>query len=138
MRFLRSPFTVSSESNRVGLRLTGVPIAPVDGADIVSEGIVTGAVQVTGEGQPIVMLPGHATIGGYTKIATVVDEDLDRLGQLRPGDVIRFGEAEADAPVWMLRDLVRLARLVIARGVGEFAFEDHATGARLRIVRGRE
>ena len=137
-RFLRSPFTVSSESNRVGLRLTGVPIAPVDGADIVSEGIVTGAVQVTGEGQPIVMLPGHATIGGYTKIATVVDEDLDRLGQLRPGDVIRFGEAEADAHVWMLRDLVRLARLVIARGVGEFVFEDHATGARLRIVRGRE
>jgi hypothetical protein len=60
------------------------------------------------------------------------------LGQLRPGDVIRFGEAEADAPVWMLRDLVRLARLVIARGVGEFVFEDHATGARLRIVRGRE
>jgi allophanate hydrolase subunit 2 len=68
----------------------------------------------------------------------VIDEDLDRLGQLRPGDVIRFREAGADATAWTLRDLVRLARLVIARGAEEFAFEDHATGARLRVVRRRE
>jgi KipI family sensor histidine kinase inhibitor len=87
---LSQPFTVSPASNRMGLRLDGPSIHPVDTADIISEGIVTGSIQITGEGQPIVMLPGHATIGGYTKIATVVEDDLDRLGQLRPGDELRF------------------------------------------------
>ncbi len=53
---------------------------------------MTGAVQITGEGQPIVMLPSRATIGGYPKIATVMSADLDRLGQLRPGDPVRFDE----------------------------------------------
>jgi biotin-dependent carboxylase-like uncharacterized protein len=89
-RLLEEVFTVSSSSDRMGLRLSGPPLLPSDSADIISEGIVTGAIQVTGEGQPIVMLPGHATIGGYTKIASVVEGDLDRLGQLRPGDRVRF------------------------------------------------
>ena len=87
---VRSPFTVSSEANRVGIRLDGPSLRPERGADIISEGIVTGSIQVTGEGQAIVMLPGHATIGGYTKIATVIEDEWDRLGQLAPGDVIRF------------------------------------------------
>jgi KipI family sensor histidine kinase inhibitor len=134
--FLCSAFTVSPESNRVGLRLTGPALHPVDSADIVSEGIVTGAIQVTGEGQPIVMLPAHATIGGYTKIATVIDEDLDRLGQLRPGDVVRFRADDGCEPSWTLRDMVRLARSVAVRDIGEFAFEDHASGACLRLKRG--
>jgi antagonist of KipI len=92
-RLVRSPFTISSEANRVGIRLDGPSLKPERGADIISEGIVTGSIQVTGEGQAIVMLPGHATIGGYTKIATVIEDDWDRLGQLAPGDVIRFVEA---------------------------------------------
>ena len=87
---LSQPFTVSAASNRMGLRLDGPVIMPREHADIISEGIVTGAIQITGEGQPIVMLPGHATIGGYTKIATVSEAHLDRLGQLRPGDELRF------------------------------------------------
>jgi KipI family sensor histidine kinase inhibitor len=87
---LSHPFRVSPASNRMGLRLDGPAMHPADTADIISEGIVTGSIQITGEGQPIVMLPGHATIGGYTKIATVTEDDLDRLGQLRPGDELRF------------------------------------------------
>jgi antagonist of KipI len=138
-RFIRNGFTVSSESNRVGLRLRGPELRPVDGADIVSEGIVTGAIQVTGEGQPIVMLPGHATIGGYTKIATVIDADLDRLGQLRPGETVRFREVSLDQPAaaeeWSLPGLVRLARLAGDPRVGGFSFEDHASGASLRLGR---
>ncbi|MBA2776574.1 MAG: 5-oxoprolinase subunit PxpB [Chloroflexia bacterium] len=90
--FTTREFTVSSQSNRLGIRLDGPSILPNGGADIISEGIVTGAIQITGEGQPIVMLPSRATIGGYPKIATVVFADLDRLGQLRPGDRIRFEE----------------------------------------------
>ncbi len=93
-RLVRTGFTVSSEANRVGIRLEGPSLKPERGADIISEGIVTGSIQVTGEGQAIVMLPGHATIGGYTKIATVIEEDWDRLGQLAPGDTMRFEEPE--------------------------------------------
>lgn len=88
--FLSATFTVAADSNRMGLRLDGPSIRAEGPADIVSEGLVRGAIQITGEGQPIVMLPGHATIGGYARMATVVDEDLDRLGQMRPGDGIRF------------------------------------------------
>lgn len=131
-----SPFTVTPESNRVGLRLAGPSLKPMDSADIISEGIVTGSIQVTGEGQPIVMLPGHATIGGYTKIATVVDDDLDRLGQLRPGDTVRFREEGDDRVAnWSLGDMLRFARVVSCTGTGELSFEDHATGARLRLSR---
>lgn len=88
--FLTEEFTVSPSSNRMGIRLDGPRIVPEGGADIISEGMVTGAIQVTGEGQPIVMLPARATIGGYPKIAVVIAADLDALGQLRPGDRIRF------------------------------------------------
>lgn len=91
---LNSTFSVSEDANRVGLRLLGPNLAARAGADMLSEGIVTGSIQVTGEGQAIVMLPGHATIGGYTKIATVIAEDWDRLGQLAPGDTLRFCEGD--------------------------------------------
>lgn len=91
-KLIAEPFTVSDEANRVGLRLIGASLQPIGGADVLSEGIGTGSIQVTGEGQAIVMLPGRATIGGYTKIATVMPQDWDRLGQLSPGDTIRFRE----------------------------------------------
>lgn len=90
--FFARQFTVSQQSNRLGVRLIGPTILPAGGADIISEGLVTGAIQITGEGQPIVMLPARATIGGYPKIATVIAADLDRLGQLRPGQRVRFQE----------------------------------------------
>jgi biotin carboxyl carrier protein len=89
--FFDQPFTVDAQSNRMGLRLNGPPVVP-DSADLISEGVVTGDIQVTGSGQPIVLLPGRATIGGYPKIATVIEADHDRLGQLRPGAAIRFVE----------------------------------------------
>ena len=88
--FLSRQFTVSPQSNRLGVRLIGPTILSLGGADIISEGMMTGVIQITGEGQPIVMLPARATIGGYPKIATVIAADLDRLGQLRPGRQIRF------------------------------------------------
>jgi allophanate hydrolase subunit 2 len=93
-RFLGVEFTVSPSSNRMGLRLDGPTLIPEGGADIVSEGMVTGAIQVTGQGQPIVMLPARATLGGYPKIAVVISADLDALGQLRPGDKVRFRAVE--------------------------------------------
>ncbi len=91
--FLTHRWRVSSKSNRVGIRLEGPSIVARNRSDLISEGMVTGSIQITGEGQPIVMLPARATIGGYPKIATVIAADLDRLGQLRPGETIRFAEA---------------------------------------------
>jgi len=94
--FLSSTFTVDAQSNRMGLRLNGPAILQDDGADVISEGLVTGTIQVTGSGQPIVLMPGRATIGGYTRIATVIEADHDRLGQLRPGATIRFTEVSVE------------------------------------------
>lgn len=94
--FLTHRWRVSSKSNRVGIRLEGLSIVARERSDLISEGMVTGSIQITGEGQPIVMLPARATIGGYPKIATVIAADLDRLGQLRPGETIRFAEADVD------------------------------------------
>lgn len=87
---LTSTFQVSAKSNRQGLRLNGPVIAHTRGADMISEGIAHGAIQVPGDGLPIVLLGARQTVGGYTKIATVIGADLDRFGQARPGDDIRF------------------------------------------------
>lgn len=65
-------------------KLQGPQIETVDGSDIVSDGIVAGSVQVSANGQPIVMLADHQTTGGYAKIATVISADLSAMAQLRP------------------------------------------------------
>ena len=67
-------------------KLQGPQIETVDGSDIVSDGIVAGSVQVSANGQPIVMLADHQTTGGYAKIATVISADLSAMAQLRPGE----------------------------------------------------
>lgn len=102
--FLGAEFTVSSQSNRLGLRLDGPSLAPTGGADVISEGIVTGSIQVTGGGQPIVMLPARATIGGYAKIATVISVDLDLLGQKKPGDRLRFSQVSVEEAMDLARN----------------------------------
>lgn len=91
--FLSAPYMISNESNRMGARLLGPALtfrAESPGADILSEGIATGAIQVPAQGQPIILLAGHQTTGGYAKIATVIGADLWRLGQTPPGSSISF------------------------------------------------
>lgn len=90
--FLTTEYTISPNSDRMGYRLSGEVIEHKTGADIVSSGIPFGAVQVPGDGQPIIMMADRQTIGGYTKIANVVSEDLPALAQLKPGDKVRFRE----------------------------------------------
>lgn len=85
------PWTVAVDSNRVGVRLTGRDPLPVDGSpSIPSTGMVTGAIQVPPDGHPIVLMPDHATVGGYPVIGCVISADLAALGQLSPGDTVRF------------------------------------------------
>jgi antagonist of KipI len=83
------PFRISEESNRMGLRLEGEPVLVPD-RELTSEPVSPGAVQVTANSQCIVLGVDGQTIGGYPKIAQVISADLDKLGQLRPGDRIRF------------------------------------------------
>jgi biotin-dependent carboxylase-like uncharacterized protein len=82
-------FTVTPASNRMGLRLAGPPFA-LPARELVSEPVCPGAVQVTRDGQCIVLGVDGQTIGGYPKLAQVISADLDRLGQLRPGDRLRL------------------------------------------------
>lgn len=89
-RLLSDSFVVSEASDRVGYRLSGPRLAHRDRAEIVTDGMVPGSVQVPPDGQPIVMMADGPTTGGYPKIATVLSVDLGRLAQLAPGDGVRF------------------------------------------------
>lgn len=82
-------FTVSSESNRVGLRLAGTPVARL-GGELASEGLVRGAMQLPPSGLPVLMLADHPVTGGYPVVAYVDDVDVDRCAQLRPGQALRL------------------------------------------------
>lgn len=89
---LTSEYKILPHSNRMGLRLTGSSIEHLKSADIISEPVCTGAIQVPGNGQPILLLSDRQTTGGYTRIATVISVDLPKAAQARPGDVISFVE----------------------------------------------
>ena len=88
--FLGSEFVVGREADRMGLRLDGPRLEHVGGADIVSDAVTPGAIQVPGDGRPIVLLADCQTVGGYAKIATVIGADLPRLGHALPGTRLRF------------------------------------------------
>jgi biotin-dependent carboxylase-like uncharacterized protein len=92
--FLSAPYEITAEADRMGMRLAGPKLRHAKGFNIVSDGIVTGALQVPGTGQPIVLLADHQTVGGYPKIATVISADLPRLGRMRPGGTLRFTAIE--------------------------------------------
>ncbi|MCB1549677.1 MAG: biotin-dependent carboxyltransferase family protein [Hyphomicrobiaceae bacterium] len=88
--FLGTTWRVSAQADRMGLRLEGPRLAHAKGYNIVSDGIAPGAIQVPGNGQPIVLLADRQTSGGYPKIATVASADLPALGRVLPGAEISF------------------------------------------------
>ena len=91
--FLNSEYTLSSSFDRMGYRLEGNPIAHSAGADLVSEGMTMGSIQIPANGQPIVMMADSPTTGGYPKIASVVKTSLPLLAQCESGvSKIRFKE----------------------------------------------
>jgi antagonist of KipI len=111
-------FRVRPESNRMGLRLEG-PALPFPDRELVSEPVCPGAIQVTRDGQYIILGVDGQTIGGYPKIAQVISADLDILGQLRPGDEVFFVAAtleeaerlsrEKQAELWAWATRIRAA-----------------------------
>ncbi len=88
--FFSSPWSVSARSDRVGVRLDGPALKRRATDELPSEPCVRGSVQVVSEGLPVVLGPDHPVTGGYPVIAVVVDAHVDRLAQVRPGDVLRF------------------------------------------------
>ena len=83
-------WTVSSRSDRVGMRLEGEALRRTDRRELPSEGMVRGAIQVPPGGEPVVFLADHPVTGGYPVVAVVVDADVDRAAQARPGQSVRF------------------------------------------------
>ena len=83
-------FKISEKSDRMGYRLQGEIISPINSADIISEPVALGSIQVPNDGNPIILLNDKQTVGGYTKIATVCASDLHILAQKQPGDMLHF------------------------------------------------
>lgn len=92
--FFGGDYTVQNQSDRQGVRLAGALIGRARGADIISEPIPPGSVQVPANGQPILLLSNRQTTGGYTKIATAIYSDLAVAAQVRPGARLRFQEVD--------------------------------------------
>ena len=95
-RFFNQEFSVTKLADRMGIRLSGHKLENIVSTNIKSEGLVRGIIQVPADGDPIIMLSDHGTIGGYPKIAVVISADLDRVGQLTPGSNVNFKEVSLE------------------------------------------
>jgi antagonist of KipI len=106
-------YTITPESNRMGYRLLGSPLAHLGSADILSDATCIGSLQVPASGQPILLMADRQTTGGYAKIATVITADLPLAGQLAPGDWVAFVLCSRDDASRALKE-----RLSALRGGG--------------------
>lgn len=88
--FYQSEYQITQDTNRMGIRLAGPPVPTTHNSQMRTEGVPLGAIQIPANGQPIILFVDQQTTGGYPKIANVITADLPSLGQLRPGDTIRF------------------------------------------------
>ncbi len=104
--FASEAYKVSGDVDRMGIRMEGTELIPLPekGNDLISDGLVPGSIQIPGSGQPIILFVDCQTIGGYPKIATVITADLPLLGQLLPGDSIRFEPVDLAQAKAALRD----------------------------------
>jgi 5-oxoprolinase (ATP-hydrolysing) subunit C len=114
-RFFGEFYDITAEADRMGMRLAGPALRHSRGFNIASDGIATGAIQVPGTGQPILLLADHQTIGGYPKLGTVASVDLPRLGRHRPGQQLRFTPIGAEIAEALRRDQEAAFRRLIDR-----------------------
>ena len=113
--FLNDEYTITSQSNRMGYQLSGAKLEHQSGADIISDAIPLGGIQVPASGQPIILMAERQTTGGYARIGTVISADIPLLAQAMPGARIQFVKvALEDLPVVndvKLRILEKIARI---------------------------
>jgi len=102
--FFEAEYRLTKNMDRMGYRLAGCPVSHRGSADIISDGIPLGAIQIPAHGQPIIMLADRQTIGGYPKIGIVISIDIPKLVQSREGTVIKFKEIDIDNAQKLYRD----------------------------------
>ena len=105
--FYESTYVITSHSDRMGYRLTGPKVEAVGGYDILSDGIVNGSVQISGAGEPIVMMADRQTTGGYAKIASLINVDIPLFAQLRPGQEVMFVRCTVQEAQKLMREADR-------------------------------
>ena len=120
-QFLNAEFSVGREADRMGLRLDGPRLEHARGADIISDAVTPGAIQVPGDGRPIILLADCQTVGGYPKIATVIGADLPRLGHALPGQTLRFAEVSLEQALAARREAAAILAQCIASMVPQRA-----------------
>ena len=108
--FFSGLYAVTPDSNRMGVKLSGPAAETKRSSDILSDGIVEGSVQISANGQPILMLADHQTTGGYAKIATVIGPDLCAAAQLRPGETAAFRPVDVQTAVRLCRETAKQLR----------------------------
>ncbi len=127
-KFFNSQYTITQQSDRMGYRLEGPAIKHKGDFNIITEGLTLGAVQIIGDGKPIVMMADHHSAGGYSKIAHVITVDMHFLAQMKPGDKVSFQKIDVEEAQMLLGDqeekLKKLERQLI------YGEEDQVSGER--------
>jgi len=95
-KLFKEDFLITNLVDRMGIRLKGPKLENIANTNIKSEGLVRGVIQVPADGNPIIMLSDHGTVGGYPKIGVIIAADLDLIGQLTPGTKINFKEVSLE------------------------------------------
>ena len=113
--FTHGVYQLTPNCDRMACKLAGPAIEMKHGADILSDGIAAGSVQISADSQPIVMLTDHQTTGGYAKIATVISADLPVLAQLRPGQAVAFAFVSPAQAVRAARRQAAILQHIAAR-----------------------
>jgi allophanate hydrolase len=112
--FVETEYRVTSDADRMGVRLEGPALKHMGAPEIVSDATVPGSIQVPGNGQPIVLLADAQTAGGYPKIATVISADLARVAAARPGQALRFQWVDAEVGEQLARAAETETRAMLA------------------------
>ncbi|WP_087972350.1 biotin-dependent carboxyltransferase family protein [Oceanobacillus rekensis] len=117
-KFCASQFKMTAQSDRMGYRLEGPKLTHKEGADILSDAILPGTIQVPANGQPIILLADRQTTGGYTRIATVISVDLPYVVQKLSGSILQFEAVSVEAAqrLYVERETL-LRKLTIRAGV---------------------
>ncbi|HAQ06322.1 MAG TPA: KipI antagonist, partial [Bacillus bacterium] len=112
--FLANEYKVSTQSNRMGYRIAGPKLDHIGGADIISDAIPLGGIQVPANGQPIILMAERQTTGGYPRIGTVISVDIPLLAQALPGSLISFQEVTIEEAQELHMDRKRLLKVLSA------------------------
>lgn len=134
-KLLSSTYTLTNESDRMGFRLDGPEIKPIDNKyDIITDGLIPGAVQIPGNGKPIIMMKDAQTTGGYVKIANVISADLPKLAQLKPGGKLSFEKVELSKAHELLKDINEILNKIREELVRFYCFDVKVNGISYDVV----